>query len=120
MSRPCNMTQTACASGCGSRDRSLTRCGEYREKREDTVDDRKKKQLQFSLGYVLIALLGMWLFQSLIFAPMIIRMQEVPYSQFRQELANANIDTVTLQPDRILYTCCTPPEGDQTGQVYNT
>ncbi|MBM3190391.1 MAG: ATP-dependent zinc metalloprotease FtsH, partial [Chloroflexi bacterium] len=49
-----------------------------------------------------------------------IRMQEVPYSQFRQELANANIDTVTLQPDRILYTCCTPPEGDQPGQVYNT
>ena len=83
------------------------------------MDNRRKKQLQFSFGYIVVALLAMWLFQSLIFMPMVRRLQEVPYSQFREELAKKNVDTVTLLPDRIYYTCCTPPEGDRPGQVYN-
>ena len=83
------------------------------------MDSRQRRQIQFSVGYVILALIGIWVFQALIFRPMIIRWQEVPYSQFRSELADGNIEDVTLGPDRIYYTCCTPPEGDQPGQVYN-
>ncbi len=80
-------------------------------------NDRRRYGL--SIGYLLVALIGAWLFQSLLFTPLVRQQQEVPYSEFRQQLAQGNIDEVILENDRIYYTCCTPPEGDQTGQMYN-
>ncbi|MCC6455976.1 MAG: ATP-dependent zinc metalloprotease FtsH [Caldilineaceae bacterium] len=38
--------------------------------------------------------------------PYLINQSEVPYSQFRQDLADGKIDTVTFSGDRIIYTCC--------------
>ena len=83
------------------------------------MDKKQRKKFQFSFIYLIVALLGIWLFQDLIFRPVIVRWQEVPYSQFRQTLAEGNVEEVTLGEDRIFYTCCVPPEGDQEGQLYN-
>ena len=83
------------------------------------MDKKQRKKFQFSFVYLIVALLGIWLFQDLIFRPMIVRWQEVPYSQFRQMLADGNLEEVTLGEDRIFYTCCVTPEGDREGQVYN-
>ncbi len=83
------------------------------------MDKKQRKKFQFSFIYLIVALLGIWLFQDLIFRPVIVRWQEVPYSQFRQTLAEGNVEEVTLGEDRIYYTCCVPPEGDSEGQVYN-
>ena len=83
------------------------------------MDKKQRKRIQFSFIYLLIAVLGVWLFQELIFRPLIVRWQQVPYSQFRQELEDGNIQEVTLAEDRIFYTCCQPPEGDAPGQMYN-
>jgi len=83
------------------------------------MDKKQRKKFQFSFIYLIVALLGIWLFQDLIFRPMIVRWQEVPYSQFRQMLAEGNLEEVTLGEDRIFYTCCVPPEGDREGQIYN-
>jgi cell division protease FtsH len=70
------------------------------------MDDKQRKQVGFSIGYFLLALLGVWLIQIFFVQPFIIRQTEVPYSQFRQDLAEGQIDTVTFSGDRIIYTCC--------------
>ena len=82
------------------------------------MDDGRRKTMGF-IAYVLIALLMMWLFQSLIFQPMIVRWQEVPYSQFRQDLADGRIAEVTLGTERIFYTCCDAEGQPDTSRVYN-
>ncbi len=33
------------------------------------MDDKKKRQFGFSIGFVILAIIVMWLFQSLIFRP---------------------------------------------------
>ncbi|HET89810.1 MAG TPA: ATP-dependent metallopeptidase FtsH/Yme1/Tma family protein [Chloroflexi bacterium] len=83
------------------------------------MDNKQRKQTQFSLIYFLIALVGMWLFQELIFRPYIIRQTEVPYSQFRQDLIADNIAEVTLGGERIIYTCCAAAGEDRLGRTYN-
>jgi cell division protease FtsH len=80
------------------------------------MDNRQKKQVQFSAIYLLIALLVAWLFQTLIFQPMVIRWSEVPYSQFIAELEAGNIESVQLTEDRILYECCID---GREGRAYN-
>src|SRR5262245_7111626 len=68
------------------------------------MDDKQRKRMTFSIGYFLLALLGVWLLQVFFIEPFLINRSEVPYSQFRQELADGKIDTVTLGGDRIIYT----------------
>jgi len=67
------------------------------------MDKRQKKQFQFSTAYLLIALVVAWLFQTLIFRPLVIRWSEVPYSQFVAELDSGKIEAVQLTEDRLLY-----------------
>ncbi len=76
------------------------------------MDKRQKKQMQFSLVYLLIAVVVAWLFQALVFRPMIVRWSEVPYSQFLAQLEAGEIQEVTIQEDRLLYTCCA--EGEES------
>ena len=82
------------------------------------MDEKQRKQTQFSIAYFIGALLLMWLFQGLIFDPLLISQTEVPYSQFRDDLAAGRIDTVTLTDERIFYTRTpadsTDSQGDQT------
>jgi cell division protease FtsH len=80
------------------------------------VDKGQKKQVRFSVVYMLVAIVGMWLFQSLIFRPFIVNQSEVSYSQFRQDIKERKIDSVTLGGDRILYTV--EPEGERP-HTYN-
>ncbi len=82
------------------------------------MDPKQKKQVRFSTLYFLIALVGMWLFQALIFRPLLIQQQEVPYSQFRQDIADGKVDTVTLGGERILFTQVGGGEEDEQ-EVYN-
>ncbi|MGC9522249.1 MAG: ATP-dependent zinc metalloprotease FtsH [Anaerolineae bacterium] len=82
------------------------------------MDNRQKKRMQFSAIYLIIALVVAWLFQSLIFRPLVIRWSEVPYSQFLAELEAGNIREVQLTQDRILYTCCSELD-DPQARVYN-
>jgi len=80
------------------------------------MDKRQKKQMQFSSAYLLIAVLVAWVFQSLIFQPLVTRWSEVSYSQFVEELGTGTIGTVQLTEDRILYEL--KPEEDSS-KVYN-
>jgi cell division protease FtsH len=66
--------------------------------------DRKKKQMKFSLGYMLVALLVVWLFNDLILRPMLIGETETPYSEFLDNLAAGRVEEVSLTDDRIYFT----------------
>ena len=74
------------------------------------MDDKQKRQLQFSSLWVIIALLAIWLLQGFVLQPLTRREREVPYSQFRQDLDDAKIAEVTLGEDSLSYPC--PPSPD--------
>ncbi len=67
------------------------------------MNKHQRRQLGFSVIYILLAILGMWIFQELFFRPMIIRQTEVPYSRFLADLNAGRIKSVTLGTDRIYY-----------------
>ncbi len=66
--------------------------------------DRKKKQMKFSLGYMLVALLVVWLFNDLVLRPMLIGETETPYSEFLKNLEKGAVEEVSLTDDRIYFT----------------
>lgn len=80
------------------------------------MDDQQRKQVGFSIGYFLLALLVIWLVQVFFIQPFLINQSEVPYSQFREHLAQGEIETVTFSGDRIFYTCCVEEEAADAAQ----
>lgn len=63
-----------------------------------------KKRRNFSTGYFLLAILVAWLFNDLIYKPLVIRETEVSYNVFVQYLNEGKIDEVVLSGDRITFT----------------
>ena len=84
------------------------------------MDKGQRRQIGFSLVYVLIAVVVIWLFQELVYRPLVIQWTNVPYSEFISQLGAGNVQQVTLGSDRIFYTLKTPPKGGQAGETYNT
>ncbi len=70
------------------------------------MDNKQKKKVGFSVGYFGLMMLLAWAFQIMIYQPMVLRMQEVPYSEFLRKLESGEIEQVTLSDTRLLYTCC--------------
>lgn len=62
------------------------------------------KRRNFSTLFILIALLAAWLFNDLIYKPLVIRETEVSYNDFIQDLNEGKIEQVTLSGDRIIFT----------------
>ncbi len=82
------------------------------------MQQNNRRRYGFSLGYMLVALVAAWLFQSLLFTPLVRQQQEVPYSQFRQDLAGGSIKEVVLEDERIYYSR-TQASGDTAEHMYN-
>ncbi|MGB5813697.1 MAG: ATP-dependent zinc metalloprotease FtsH [Thermoanaerobaculia bacterium] len=78
------------------------------------MDSRQKLQARYSLIYVVGAVLAVLLLQEYVIGPMTASEEEVPYSQFRQDLAAGAIAEVTVEPERILYTVS--DSGDETAK----
>lgn len=62
------------------------------------------KKKTFSTGFFLMAILLAWLFNDLIYKPLIIKETEVSYNVFIQNLNENKISQVVLSGDRIIYT----------------
>ena len=73
---------------------------EEKKRRQDLL----RKQARFGLSYLIVSLIGMWLFQEFIMGPMLIRESEIPYSEFKSRIASGQIVDVTLGQDRIVGT----------------
>jgi len=44
-----------------------------------------RRQVKFSLSYAIASLIGSWLFQQFILAPLAIQETEIPYSEFKRK-----------------------------------
>jgi cell division protease FtsH len=80
------------------------------------MEKKRLRQIRFALIYILIGLIGIWLFQELVYKPKIMAGTEVPYSQFRQDLDAGRIKEVTLGT-MYSYTCCTDSSEETTYNV---
>jgi cell division protease FtsH len=81
------------------------------------VDSRQKLRARFSLIYVIGTILAVLLLQEYVIGPMAAGESEVPYSQFRHDLAAGTINEVTVEPERILYTVSgSGDDADETEQ----
>ena len=72
----------------------------------DPEEEKKKQQqmqrrMSFSVSYLLVGMVVLWLFQEFILAPMLIQATEIPYSEFKQKLADKQIVKVTLRTNDI-------------------
>ncbi len=83
------------------------------------MDNKERKRVSFSVVYLIVALLGAWLFQELIFEPAMIRQREVSYSEFLEQLRAGKIERVTLGAERIMYTCCPTEEEESDLRLRN-
>jgi len=72
-----------------------------------------KKKRTFSAGYFLIAILATWLFNELVYRPLVLREAEVPYNTFIQYLNEQKVEQVLIASDRITFTLKTG-EGQKT------
>jgi cell division protease FtsH len=85
----------------------------------NSSDDKQKrdqlaKQIQATVTYLVVSLIGVWLFQQFILAPVLIRELAIPYSEFKSKLAAGEIVSVTLRQDRIVGSMRNP---DATGEA---
>ena len=82
------------------------------------MDSQQKLKARFSLIYAVGAVLAILLLQEYVIGPKLADEEEVPYSQFREDLAAGAIAEVTVEPERILYTIS--GSDDQTGDTAPT
>lgn len=67
-------------------------------------DELRRKQVNFGLSYMIVAFIGMWLFQQFILGPLMIRNVEIPYSEFKTKLSAGEVIEVTIADDQITGT----------------
>ncbi len=71
------------------------------DKDEGKRREQFQRRMRFSVGYVLAALVAMWLFQEFILAPLAMRAAEITYSDFKHKLADGQVVEVVVGRDRI-------------------
>src|SRR5215471_6005699 len=86
--------------------------------RPDPQDEKKRAELlqrriRTIIGYVVVALVAMWLFQELV--PSAMRATELPYSELKRKIAAGQVVEVVIGHDRIQGTLKNPQAG-QAGQ----
>jgi cell division protease FtsH len=69
---------------------------------EKKRQERMRHQMNFSLGYLVVGLIGLWLFQQFVLAPLAVRETEIPYSEFKAKIQNSEITDVTIGDTRIV------------------
>ncbi len=62
---------------------------------EQKRQDQSRRQFRFGISYLITSLILLWLFQSFVFTPLT-RTTEMPYSEFKKKLADAQIAELTI------------------------
>jgi len=67
-------------------------------------DDHKRtrRQMAFSVSYLLTSLIVLWLFQEFVVGPLFTQAREIPYSEFRTKLKASQLVDVTIGSPRIV------------------
>ena len=77
-------------------------------------DQMRRTQAGFGLSYLIVGLIGIWLFQQFILSPLIVQQTEIPYSQFKDMIKSDQVSNVTLSTNQITGTMKVTPTGGGT------
>lgn len=78
---------------------------------EKKRQERLRRQMNFSLSYLVVGLIGLWIFQQFVLTPLAIRETEIPYSEFKVKLAAGEIVSATIGDQRITGEMKNPDTG---------
>ena len=72
----------------------------------DPEEEKKRQQqmqrrMSFSVSYLLVGMVVLWLFQEFILTPMLVQATEIPYSEFKQKITDKQIVKVNLRDNDI-------------------
>jgi cell division protease FtsH len=93
-------------------------------KKRDRDDEKKRqeqtrRQFRFGISYLIASLTALWLFQVFVVAPQT-RGTEIPYSEFKKQLADAQIVKVTIGERGIVGEMKNPkPDGSRPTVPFN-
>jgi cell division protease FtsH len=76
-----------------------------------------QKQIQSWISFLIVSLVGMWLFQQFILTPILVRETTIPYSEFKAKIAAGQIVDVTLGQERIVGTMKNPDATDTKNPI---
>jgi len=79
--------------------------------------DDLRRMVNFGLSYLIVSMVGLWVFQQFILAPLAIQAAEIPYSQFKTKLKAGEITEVTLSDTNIVGEMKNTGAGDQKSQT---
>ena len=83
------------------------------------MDDTHRAKAQFSFVYAMVVLLALLFVQEYLVGGFGAKEQEVPYSRFRQDLAQGQVEKVTVEPERIVYAVAGPKDGaEEAGERF--
>ncbi len=79
---------------------------EKKDRKPDPDEEKERqeqmaRQMRYGITYILVGLVVLWLFQQFILGPLSVRAVELPYSEFRQKLAEGQIVRVEIGLNQI-------------------
>ena len=75
------------------------------------------KQTKTGISYLIVNLIGLWLFQQFILTPLFIHETQIPYSEFKSSIHSGQIISVTLGDERHVGTMEGPKSETGSDQV---
>jgi cell division protease FtsH len=87
----------ALPEGGGVDEKRTSRPGSDKE-----YDTRTRRQMAFSLSFLLTSLLGLWLFQEFVLNPLLVQARDIPYSEFKGKVKSGQLVEITLTGPRII------------------
>jgi cell division protease FtsH len=67
----------------------------------NTPQDDRSRRITFNIGYILVALILLWLFQDFVLGPLFTSETTIPYSAFRQKLTAGQIVSAQISDSSI-------------------
>lgn len=85
------------------------------EKRDDVNGNKENHEIKdhrtsFWISYLVVSILGIWLFQQFVMNSLVQHETEIPYSEFKSKIQSGEIISVTLGQDQITGTMQTTAE----------
>ncbi len=82
-------------------------------KEDEKLRNRMQSQMRLSIGFLITALIGLWLFQQFILTPLTTQATEIPYSEFKQKVHDGQLTTVLIGDTRITGEMKAPDGGEK-------
>jgi len=83
--------------------------------------EQMQRQMRYSISYIITGLIMLWLFQQFVLTPLLVQADEIPYSTFKQKLADGQIVRVMIGDSDIIGEMKNPdPNSSQKTVPFDT